>query len=206
MLSTGEEQMADIMTKEELEAELTRTGALMEGHFLLASGLHSGYYLQCARLLQHPDLAERIGASIAALFPGVEIDAVAAPAVGGVIVAHEVARALGVRAIFSEREAGVMTFRRGLGISEGEGVAVVEDVITTGGSIRETIEAVARLGGRVAAAGCILDRSGGEANLGTATPLRALLTITFPTYAPEGCPLCAEGMPLEKPGSKIQAR
>ena len=206
MLSTGEGQMADIMTREELEAELTRTGALMEGHFLLASGLHSGNYLQCARLLQHPDLAERIGASLAALLPGPEIDAVAAPAVGGVIVAHEVARALGVRAIFSEREAGVMTFRRGLGIAKGETVAAVEDVITTGGSIRETIEAVARLGGRVAAAGCILDRSGGEANLGTPTPLRALLALAFPTYAPEDCPLCAEGTPLEKPGSRIQAR
>ena len=196
--------MADILTKKELETELARTGALMKGHFLLASGLHSGNYLQCARLLQYPALAERIGASMAALFPGVQISAVAAPAIGGVIVAHEVARALGVRAIFSEREAGMMTFRRGLDIAEGEEVAVVEDVITTGGSIRETIEAVIRRGSRVAVAGCILDRSGGNLDLGT--PLRALLTLTFPTYAPEDCPLCAEGMPLEKPGSKVQIR
>lgn len=192
--------MVDTISYDDLQEEMLRTSALMEGHFLLASGLHSPKYLQCARLLQYPDLAERIGESIASLLRSVEIDVVAAPAVGGILVAHEVARALGVRAVFSEREGVVMTFRRGLEIDSGERVAVVEDVITTGGSIKETIGAVKEHGAVIAGAACILDRSGGQADLGV--PLLSLAQLTFPTYQPEECPLCREGRPLVKPGSR----
>ncbi len=192
--------MVEPLNPEELEKVLEQTGALMEGHFLLSSGLHSDHYMQCARLLQFPDLAERVGASLVLLVADEAIDAVAAPAVGGIIVAHETARALGVRAVFSEREGGVMTFRRGMRIEPGERVLVVEDVITTGGSIIETIEAVKAGGGRVAGAGCILDRSGGAVELGY--PLRSLLSLTIPAYRPDECPLCRKGVELFTPGSR----
>jgi orotate phosphoribosyltransferase len=182
----------------------TSTGALLTGHFQLTSGLHSRQYLQCALVLQDPRNAEKIGRLLADKFKGVQIDLVVAPAIGGILVAHETARALGVRSLFTEREAGVMTLRRGFTIVPGERVLVVEDVMTTGGSTRETMDAVARAGGNVVGAGSLVDRSGGEVELGV--PRRALLTLYVPAYEPADCPLCRQGEPAVKPGSRAAIR
>ncbi len=179
---------------------LQQTGALLEGHFQLTSGLHSPRYLQCARLLQYPEHAEWAGKTVAAHFADDEVSAVVAPAIGGIIVAHEVARALGARALFTERESGSMTLRRGFEIAPGEKILVVEDVVTTGGSTRETIEAVTRAGGAVVGAGSLVDRSGGAVDVGA--PRVALLTLDMPTYEPSRCPLCEQGTPAVKPGSR----
>ncbi|HWW93078.1 MAG TPA: orotate phosphoribosyltransferase [Vicinamibacteria bacterium] len=191
-----------------MSAELLRIfqerGALQEGHFLLTSGLHSPRYLQCALILMDPPLATRLGQELAGrlrpLLGGISPGAVVAPALGGILVAHEVARGLGVRGLFMEREGGRMTLRRGFALGKGEAVVVVEDVITTGGSTREVMDAVRDLGARVVAAGSLVDRSGGAADLGV--PRASLLTLEAPTYAPETCPLCAAGGRPEKPGSR----
>ena len=177
-------------------------GALLEGHFLLTSGLHSPRYLQCARVLMDPAAATRLGAELATSLEGVLKEppgAVVAPALGGVIVAHEVARGLGCRALFTERQDGKMTLRRGFSILPGEGVVVVEDVITTGGSTREVMDLVRASGGRVLAAGSLVNR-GADVDLGV--PTRSLLQVDAPTYAAESCPLCAQGSRAEKPGSR----
>ena len=179
-----------------------QTGALLEGHFQLTSGLHSPRYLQCALVLQHPRHAEWIGQALGSCFRDERVSAVVAPAIGGIIVAHETARALGVRALFTERESGEMTLRRGFRIDPGERVLVVEDVVTTGGSTRETINAVSSAGGLVIGAGSVVDRSGGAVDLGVRR--EALLTLEVPTYTPEQCPLCLEGTPAIKPGSRKQ--
>ena len=176
------------------------TGALLEGHFQLTSGLHSPRYLQCALVLQHPAHAEWAGRAIASRFADEQIATVVAPAIGGIIVAHETARALGARALFTEREAGVMTLRRGFHIAEGERALVVEDVVTTGGSTRETIDAVTRAGGLVTGAASLVDRSGGSVDVGVRR--EALLTLDVPAYNPADCPLCKEGTPAIKPGSR----
>jgi orotate phosphoribosyltransferase len=194
------EQIEAIETDQQLLMIFQRTGALLEGHFQLTSGLHSPRYLQCALVLQHPAHAEWIGRALAASFQAEQLDAVVAPAIGGIIVAHEAARALGVRALFTEREAGVMTLRRGFSLSAGERVLVVEDVVTTGGSTRETIEAVTRAGGVVAGAGSVVDRSNGAAHVGVRRV--ALLTLDVPAYDPATCPLCHQGTPAIKPGSR----
>jgi len=177
--------------------------ALLEGHFLLSSGLHSSRYLQCARVLMDPPLATRLGGQLAETLrpllpapPG----AVVAPALGGVLVAHEVARAFGCRGLFTERQDGAMTLRRGFTLAPGETVVVVEDVITTGGSTREVMAAVASTGAKVAAAGSLVDRSGGRADLGV--PRRSLLTLEVPSWEAEACPLCAQGGTPVKPGSR----
>ena len=177
-------------------------GALLEGHFLLSSGLHSPRYVQCARVLMDPPLATRLGAALAEALrpalpraPGV----VVAPALGGVLVAHEVARAFSVRALFTERQDGAMTLRRGFALAPGEDAVVVEDAITTGGSTREVMDAVRALGARVEAVGCLIDRSGGV-DLGV--PLRSLVRLDVPTYPAESCPLCASGSTAVKPGSR----
>lgn len=179
-------------------------GALLEGHFLLSSGLHSPRYLQCALVLMDPELATRLGAALAAalgpLLQGVRPGAAVAPALGGVIVAHEVARALGCRALFTERKDGAMTLRRGFGLGADEPVVVVEDVITTGGSTKEVMETVRARGGRVLAVGSLVDRSGGVLDLGV--PRQSLLSLEVPTYPPAACPLCAAGSKPEKPGSR----
>lgn len=178
-------------------------GALLEGHFLLTSGLHSPRYLQCARVLMDPVAATRLGGALAAaLGPvlGEPPGAVVAPALGGVIVAHEVARGLGCRALFTERQEGRMTLRRGFSILAGEGVVVVEDVITTGGSTREVMEVVRASGGRVLAAGSLVDRSGGRVDLGV--PVKSLIALDVPAYPADACPLCAQGSRAEKPGSR----
>lgn len=177
-----------------------QTGALLEGHFQLTSGLHSPRYLQCALVLQHPKHAEWIGRALASRFTDEGISAVIAPAIGGIIVAHETARAMGVRALFTERETGLMTLRRGFHLAPGERVLVVEDVATTGGSTRETIEAVTRAGGFAVGAGLVVDRSGGSVDIGVRRV--ALLTLAVPSYAPQDCPLCAQGTPAVKPGSR----
>lgn len=177
-----------------------QTGALLEGHFQLTSGLHSPRYLQCALVLQHPEHAEFVGRALAAQFSDDRVDAVVAPAIGGIIVAHETARAIGVRAIFTERESGVMTLRRGFRLSRGERVLVVEDVVTTGGSTRETIEAVIDADGVVIGAGSMVDRSGGAVDVGVRR--QSLLTLDVPAYEPSECPLCKDGVPCIKPGSR----
>jgi orotate phosphoribosyltransferase len=191
-------------TNESLLRLFEERGALLQGHFLLTSGLHSPRYLQCARVLMDPALATRLGAGLAErlrpLLSGARPGAVVAPALGGVIVAHEVARALGCRGLFTERQDGVMTLRRGFTLDPGEGVVVVEDVITTGGSTREVMDAVVARSARVVAAGSLVDRSGGAVDLGV--PRRSLLELQVPTYAAEACPLCAAGSKPEKPGSR----
>jgi len=174
-------------------------GALLEGHFLLTSGLHSSQYLQCALVLQYPAHAERLCALLARPFAGQGIQVVAAPALGGIVVAHEVARALGARALFTERVEGQMTLRRGFQIRPGERTLVVEDVITTGGSTKEVMAAVTGEGGAVVGVGSLVDRSGGV-QLGVKQ--HSLLQLSIPNYAPETCPLCREGKPLVKPGSR----
>ena len=181
------------------------TGAYLEGHFRLTSGLHSAEYLQCALVLQHPAAAERLGRLLAqelrALAPG-KIDLVASPALGGLIIGHEVARALGTRFLFTERDAatGKMTLRRGFTVAPGETAVVVEDVITTGGSTADVIDVLRAAGGQVAAAGSIVDRSGGRADVGV--PRVALATLQIAAHHMEECPLCARGIPLAKPGSR----
>ncbi len=177
-----------------------QTGALLEGHFQLTSGLHSSLYLQCALVLQHPEHADFIGRALAARFRDDRVDAVVAPAIGGIIVAHETARAIRARALFAEREAGVMTLRRGFRLSRGERVLVVEDVVTTGGSTRETIQAVIDADGVVVGAGSIVDRSNGAVDVGVRR--QALLSLDVTAYQPEDCPLCKEGIPILKPGSR----
>jgi orotate phosphoribosyltransferase len=182
-----------------------QTGAYLEGHFRLSSGLHSAGYLQSALVLQYPHYAEVLGKKLAqALAPWTEhqpIGAVVAPALGGLIIGHEVARALGVRFLFTERDTErKMSLRRGFRIEAGEKLLIIEDVITTGGSTREVIEVVQSLGGVPVAAGSIIDRSGGAADLGV--PRAALETLTVPSYAADQCPLCQKGAPITKPGSR----
>ncbi|NDD63123.1 MAG: orotate phosphoribosyltransferase [Acidobacteria bacterium] len=192
------------MTTEEVLEIFEQNGALLKGHFLLSSGLHSSRYLQCALVLQHPAIAGRLGAELAKLAAAdgriPRIDAVMAPALGGIIVAHEVARALGVRALFTERQAGGMQLRRGFQLAPGEQILVVEDVVTTGGSTREVMDVVSELGGVAVGAGSLIDRSGGAVDLGV--PRHALAVLEVPVYQPNDCPLCSEGTPAIKPGSR----
>lgn len=178
------------------------TGAYLKGHFRLTSGLHSNEYLQCALVLQHPAIAERFGRELAAQLPA--SDLVVSPAIGGLIIGHEVARAKGVRFLFTERDtAGKMTLRRGFSVQPGETALVIEDVVTTGGSTREVIELLRSSGARVLAAASVIDRSGGRANLGV--PRVALATLDVIAYEPEDCPLCKQDVPIEKPGSRPTA-
>lgn len=181
------------------------TGAYLRGHFRLTSGLHSPEYLQCALVLQHPEHAERFGRMLADEFrrltPASKIATVASPAIGGLIIGHEVARALGARFIFTERDAsGKMVLRRGFTVEPGETAVVVEDVVTTGGSSREVIDILKTAGARVLAAGSIIDRSGGAVDLGV--PRVALKTLEVVAYREEECPLCRAGSPAVKPGSR----
>ncbi|HEU0121917.1 MAG TPA: orotate phosphoribosyltransferase [Bryobacteraceae bacterium] len=181
------------------------TGAYLHGHFRLTSGLHSPEYLQCAKVLQYPVHSEVFGRALAARFremaDGQAIPLVASPAIGGLIIGHEVARALGARFQFTERDAsGKMTLRRGFEVAAGERAVVVEDVVTTGGSSREVIELLREAGVQVIAAGSIIDRSGGQADIGV--PRVALATLSVTTWAQELCPLCRQGSAAVKPGSR----
>ncbi len=176
------------------------TGAYLKGHFRLTSGLHSPEYLQCALVLQHPQHAETCGRALAAAL-NVKPDVVVSPAMGGLIIGHEVARAFGVRHIFTERDADrKMVLRRGFSVQPGEKAVVIEDVITTGGSSKEVVDLLRAAGVEVLAAGSVIDRSGGRADLGV--PRAALATLEVQTYDPAQCPLCAQGLPVVKPGSR----
>lgn len=177
-----------------------QTGALLEGHFVLSSGLHSSVYLQCAIALQSPAVAAECGAAIADEFRDKGIAAVASPAIGGLIIGYEVARQLGVRFIWTEREQGTMTLRRGFTVTRRERVLVVEDVITTGGSTRETADVLRRAGAEIVGAAAIIDRSNGEANVGVM--YLTLVTLDVPAVSPDQCEACARGEVAVKPGSR----
>jgi orotate phosphoribosyltransferase len=188
------------MTRDELLDLFRRSGALLEGHFRLSSGLHSSGYLQSALVLQHPGHADAIGRAIAMRTRELGPTVVLSPALGGVVIGQEVGRALGVRAIFAERQDGVLMLRRGFSLGDNDRVLVVEDVVTTGGSTRETIQVARAAGAQVVGAGSIVDRSGGTARFDV--PLLFLLDLPLPTYEPGGCPLCAQGVAVVKPGSR----
>ena len=191
------------MTPESVIEEFKNTGALLEGHFQLSSGLHSTVYLQCALVLQFPEKAEAFGRALAEKFGEAGIQLVASPAIGGIVIGHEVARALGARFVWTEREGGEMTLRRGFTVSPGEKTLIVEDVITTGGSTRETLEALKRADADVVAAASIIDRSGGGADVGV--PRVALATLKVLSVEPEVCDACKLGDAAVKPGSRKQA-
>ena len=191
------------MDAENVIDEFRKTGALLEGHFQLSSGLHSTVYLQCALVLQFPAKAEAFGRALAAKFSNAGIQLVASPAIGGIVIGHEVARALRARFVWTEREAGEMTLRRGFSVSPGEKTLVVEDVITTGGSTRDTIDALRAAGADVLAAASIIDRSGGGADVGV--PRVALATLRVASVEPENCDACKLGEPAVKPGSRKAA-
>ena len=197
--------------REELLDLFRRSGALLDGHFRLSSGLHSPGYLQCALVLSHPRDAEALGRAIADRTRDLRPTIVLSPALGGVVIGHEVGRALGVRAIFAERQNGALTLRRGFVLAENDRVLVVEDVFTTGGSTRETIQVAKAASAEIVGAASIVDRSpssrsnegarsGQVADLGV--PFVPLLNMDLPTYEPDKCPLCAQGLPVVKPGSR----
>ena len=188
------------MTKDEVLSAFRRSGALLDGHFRLSSGLHSPGYLQCALVLQHPREADALGAALGSIVRSLGAQTVLSPAMGGIVIGQEVGRALGVRAIFAERQDGALTLRRGFALDPGEKVIVVEDVVTTGGSTRETMD-VARAAGAIVVGACaIVDRSGGRQGLDV--PFHALLPMDVTTYQPDACPLCQQGIPVVKPGSR----
>jgi orotate phosphoribosyltransferase len=188
------------MNSNQILEQFKQTNALLEGHFILSSGLHSPNYLQCALALQYPADAAKFGRAIAEHYTNEEIETVASPAIGGLIIGYAVAQALNVRFIWTERENGVMTLRRGFSLKENERILVVEDVITTGGSTRECIETLKTRGAKVLAAASIIDRSNGTADVGV--PRISLVSLEVPSYKPEECPLCERGDEAIKPGSR----
>ena len=191
------------MTEEEVLAEFRASHALLEGHFLLSSGRHSAYYLQCARVLMDPERAGRLALALVQKLPRElrgQVQKVVSPAMGGVIIGHEMGRALGVEAIFLERPEGVFELRRGFAVEAGEKVLMVEDVVTTGLSGREAMKAVEAAGAEVVAAAALVDRTGGSVDLGV--PFHALVTINFPTYAEDELPAELATIPAVKPGSR----
>ncbi|MEW6724863.1 MAG: orotate phosphoribosyltransferase [Bacillota bacterium] len=184
------------MNRDEVIDILKHTGVLLQGHFLLTSGRHSAQFLQCSQLFQNPRAAAPLVAELVKPLDG-QIDTVVGPAMGGVILAYEAARALGARAIYTEKESGRMVLKRGFFLQPGERVLVVEDAVTTGGSVRQTMEAVAATGAEMVGAAALVDRSGGRVSLGV--PFRALVTLDIPSYEPDDCPLCRAGIPLSRP-------
>lgn len=192
------------MTDDEVLEMFRATGALLEGHFQLTSGLHSPQYFQCAKVLQHPRLMERLCGEIADHFAAMRPDVVIAPAMGGVVVGQEVGRRLGARTMFTERKDGIMQLRRGFSIEAGERVLVCEDVVTTGGSVVEVIGIVRERGGEVGGVGYVVDRSGGSVKFPVAAggDQYAVLHLHVVTYRPDACPLCRAGTPVAKPGSR----
>lgn len=193
--------MTDVLTL------FRQSGALLEGHFRLSSGLHSNGYLQSALVLQHPRHAETLGRALAALIAPHAPTAVLSPALGGIVIGHEVARALGVRAVFAERQDGALALRRGFTLGPDDRLAIIEDVVTTGGSTIETIDVAAAHGAAVVTAGSIIDRSGGwggPSGPSGAVPYHALVTLSLPTWDPDECPLCRQGTPAVKPGSRTR--
>jgi len=191
-----------VLEAEQVIEKFKTTGAMLEGHFILSSGLHSNVYLQCALVLQFPDQAEELGRAIAERFQAKGIQLVASPAIGGIVIGHEVARALGARFVWTERENGKMILRRGFTVSPNEKTLVVEDVITTGGSTRETVAALQLAGANVMAAASIIDRSSGEADVGV--PRYALATLLVTSVDPSVCEACRRGETAIKPGSRTR--
>ena len=192
--------LRQIMNSDQILEQFRESDALLDGHFILSSGLHSSQYLQCALALQYPTDAAKFARAIAERLAAESFDTVASPAIGGLVIGYETAKALNVRFIWTERQDGVMTLRRGFSVKTGERILVVEDVITTGGSTRECIEALEKLGAKVVAAASIIDRSGGAADVGV--PRIALATLEVPSYTPEHCPMCHRGVEAVKPGSR----
>lgn len=192
------------MEKKEIIRILKETAALMEGHFQLSSGRHSQAYVQCAQVLQYPWHLNRLCQALAEKFSDQEIDLVIAPAMGGVLISYGVGSVLGKRALFTERENGQMTLRRNFRIQPGERVLIVEDVVTTGKSVREVIDVVDRAAGKICGIGSIIDRSGGQADL-LGNELRALLKLDLQTYLPAECPLCQQGHAVVKPGTRFNS-
>lgn len=193
------------MEEEDVLAEFRASKALLEGHFLLSSGRHSAHYLQCARVLMNPDRASRLAIALANKLPRElrkDITKVVSPAMGGIIIGHEMGRALEVDALFVERPEGTFEFRRGFELEKGDRILLVEDVVTTGKSSREAIAAIREAGGNVVAACALVDRSGGEVDLGV--PFHPLIQITFPTYAEDEVPAELAKIPAVKPGSRAQ--
>lgn len=188
------------MTDSEVLDLFRQSGALLEGHFRLSSGLHSDRYLQSALVLQHPEFAEQLGRALAERTAHLQATAVLSPALGGIVIGQEVGRALHVRALFAERQDGALTLRRGFVLAPADRVLVVEDVITTGGSTRETMAVAESTGATVLGAAAIIDRKSDAARLNV--PLHALVRMEVPAYPPEACPLCAKGVPIVKPGSR----
>jgi len=188
------------MTQEEILELFRKSEALLDGHFVLTSGLHSAQYFQCAKVLQFPEYSRKLCYEIAKHFSEHTIDVVIAPAVGGIVVGYEVARQIGAKSIFAERESGKMTLRRGFKLYEGDRVVVCEDVTTTGGSVNEIIGLVQEAGARLMGVGCIVDRSGGK--FAPNTRFISCMKMDVVTYQPNECPMCAKGIPIEKPGSR----
>lgn len=189
------------MERERMIEILKEAGALLEGHFQLTSGRHSGAYVQCAQVLQYPWFVDECCAGLAELFRDTEVDVIVAPAMGGVLISYGVGRAMGKRALFTERENGVMSLRRNFQIQPGERVLIVEDVITTGKSVREVMEVVKEKEGVIVGVGSFIDRSGGKVDFGTR--FQALLKLDLASYLPEECPLCKAEIPVTKPGSRF---
>ena len=188
------------MDRAEMERIFKQTGLMLEGHFLLTSGRHSNRYMQCAKLFQYPEYSEMICKDLADRFAGQKIDMVVGPAVGGIIMSYEMARQFKVPNIFAERENGAMTLRRGFSIPEGAKVLVVEDVVTTGGSVREVMDIVAEVKAEVVGVCVVVDRSGGKIDFGV--PFEAAYETEIQSYEPSQCPLCEQGLELVKPGSR----
>lgn len=188
------------MNESEVRQLFIDTGAILEGHFLLTSGLHSPLYVEKFQVLQYPEHTAKLCAALAEKFTGDNVELVVGPVTGGVLLAHEVGKSLSTRAIFTERENGKMTLRRGFMIKPGERVLIVEDIVTTGGSVQEVIDVVREHNGVPVGVGMLVDRSGGKADFGI--PMQALLHLSVPTYKPEDCPLCQQGQPITKRGSR----
>lgn len=189
------------MTEEDVKQLLIKTGAILEGHFLLTSGLHSPMYVEKFQVLQYPEYTAQLCKALAEKFAEQNVELVIGPVTGGILLAHEVGKNLGTRAIFTERENGKMTLRRGFVIKPGERVLLVEDIVTTGGSIQEVIDVVREHGGIPVGIGMLVDRSGGKATFDI--PSKALLKLKVETYSPENCPLCTQGVPMTKRGSRV---
>jgi len=191
-----------VINTEEVMRKFEEAGAIQRGHFKLTSGVHSDIYIQCAQVMQYPEFMNNLCSELGKKFRGDDVDVIVGPAVGAIIMAHVMARVLGpwVRAIFTERENGKMTLRRSFKIKKGEKVLVVEDVTTTGSSVKEVIDIVKERQGKVVGVGALIDRSGGKIDFGVKT--RSLLTLDIKTYLPEVCPLCKKGIPAVKPGSR----
>jgi len=187
------------MTKEEIVEFMKEIGVLQEGHFKLTSGLHSNQYMQCAAVFKRPEHAEKLVSLLKNKLPK-DVDTVIAPAIGGILMGYELARALACNSIFAERQEGIMTLRRGFKLNPGEKVLVAEDVVTTGGSVKEVLEIVKAAGCEIVGVASIVDRSNGKADFGV--PFFSLLQMDITTYRPEECPLCQQGIPVNKPGSR----